>query len=450
MNRREFLKKTLLSSSVLLASKFDNNLLAQTLMNANTNSEDPHLLLVLRINGGWDTLMTFDCRTKEEYTSSKFTNSEFFAFDNRFGSKKHGDCYLGNVFAPMYPYLDDMAIVNGLMMNYGNSVHEINRAYMTSGNQDSSSNFATFTLAQALSKGNTHRVAYRMEYEPLLDGGYSQKVAAANLTSYKANQTDPYQSLITDEDEISSFQKNILMENSKEQKSIESMVTYIEQLTKEINPSSEGHKQASYAIAGLASGFLKSAQIDFVNDGELDTHSGHQSRQNSTLTSAFTTLAKLIAWMKKTPYKNDPSIKKSVFDVTTILITSEFSRTAWPEGGDGTSHNQFNNSCLLLGKNVNGGKVIGKSEVYKASEITSGGYNSMYHAAPFDFKAQKALSKMDYKKIDTELFGVCKGEQPDCLNYIFPETIWRTIAYNFGVDNLPGIGKGPMLKTLFK
>ena len=54
-----------------------------------------------------------------------------------------------------------------------------------------------------------------------------------------------------------------------------------------------------------------------------------------------------------------------MFDVTTVMIASEFGRTLRsldsPIDNTGTNHNQFSNSVLIGGKGIRGGMVIGES-----------------------------------------------------------------------------------------
>ena len=153
--------------------------------------------------------------------------------------------------------------------------------------------------------------------------------------------------------------------------------------------------------------------------------------------------------MKETPYKMDPSLKTSLFDVITVVVTSEFARTAYPESSDGTSHNQFNNSCILFGANVRGGTLIGDSQIYKKSETSGSSQASLFHASPFDFQTQKALTREEINLANIDNIGLCKSAS-NCFDYIYPETIWRTVAAQYGVDNLNTLTPGPIIKNIFK
>jgi len=131
-------------------------------------------------------------------------------------------------------------------------------------------------------------------------------------------------------------------------------------------------------------------------------------------------------------------------------MTSEFARTASPDGFDGTGHNQYNNSCILLGGNVKGGQIIGESQIYKLSEIKAsyGISGSLFHAKPFNFKTQKAMTKAEMSGITIDSIGTCTPNS--CFDYIYPETIWRTVAQQFGVNLVSTFPTGNVLKNIFK
>ncbi len=79
--------------------------------------------------------------------------------------------------------------------------------------------------------------------------------------------------------------------------------------------------------------------------------------------SAIDKLAVLLRGLAETPY----DAKRSIFDVTTVMIASEFGRTLrapdMKVDATGTNHNQYSNSILMGGKGVRGGMVIGASDM---------------------------------------------------------------------------------------
>lgn len=444
MDRRQFLQAAINSGIILSASSFLPNVsLAQ-------QSGDPDkLLLVLRFNGAWDTLMAMDARTKEYLNAANFTTAEYLAFDERASVKPYKDIQLGISMSPLFNYLDDICIVNGVMMNLKSSAHETNREYMSSGNITTGTTYFPFALAAAMQRTDI-RIGHYMEYETLYDGNYANKAPTKNLNSFSDTIDDPYESVLDDETTAASLQKRVIVQKRKEKDTIAILNKLIEKTTETLPATKEGLKQASLALAGLGSGFLKMAQVDITRDNDLDTHSGHKAQHNTRLTEGFEHVAKMIKFMKETPYRLDSTSQKTLFDMVTVVVTSEFARTTTPDGYDGTGHNQFNNSCLLFGGNVKGGTVIGGSEIYKSSQLpnpysTTG---SLFHATPFNYQTQKVMTKQEMSAIALDIFGSCSTTK--CFDYIYPETIWRTVAQDFGINTVSTFPTGPILKNLFK
>ncbi len=445
MDRRQFIQAAINSGLLFsLSSILPKPALAQ---------QDPgaeKLLLVLRFNGAWDTLMAMDARTKEYLNAANFSTSEFLAFDDRTSIKQYKDAQLGISMKPLFEYLDDICIINGVMMNMKSSAHETNREYMSSGNLLTGTTFFPFALAQAIQQPD-FRIGYHMEYETLHSGNYANIAPTKNLNSFTESVDDPFESVLDDETTAASMQKRVISQTRKDKDTIVILNKLIDMTKTSLVTNNSQIQQASLALAGLGSGYLKMAQVDMTRDSDLDTHFDHQSTHKTKLTEGFDHLAKMIKFMKETPYRLDPSSQKTLFDMITVVVTSEFARTAYPENELGTAHNQYTNSCLLFGGNVNGGTLIGRSHIYKKSELSlpnSEMTNGLYHATPFNFYTQKPMTKEEHSSTAIETFGTCKGNK--CFDYIYPETIWRTVAQNFGANSVSTFSAGPVLKNLFK
>ncbi|MBL7556218.1 MAG: DUF1501 domain-containing protein [Bdellovibrionaceae bacterium] len=445
MDRRQFLQAAINSGLAFsLSSLVPNSVLAQQEPGAEK------LLLVLRFNGAWDSLMAMDARTKEFLNAASFSTSEFLAFDDRTAIKQYKEAQLGISMKPLFEYLDDICIVNGVMMNMKSSAHETNREYMSSGNLTTGTTFFPFALAQAIQRPD-YRIGYHMEYETLHDGNYGNIAPTKNLNSFSESVDDPFESVLDDETTAASMQKRVISQKRKDKDTITTLNKMIEMAKTSLSAPTDQIQQASLALAGLGSGYLKMAQVDMTRDGDLDTHFAHQSTHNTKLTQGFDHVAKMIKFMKETPYRLDPSSQKTLFDMITVVVTSEFARTAYPESGSGTAHNQYTNSCLLFGGNVNGGTLIGSSYIYKKAELNNPNYemsNGLYHATPFNFHTQKPMTKEEHAATTVETFGTCKGNK--CYDYIYPETIWRTVAQDFGANTVSTFATGPTLKNMFK
>ena len=107
-------------------------------------------------------------------------------------------------------------------------------------------------------------------------------------------------------------------------------------------------KQDPASLGKLAASFLSKAngpRIAMIETGGWDTHSGQEARLSRQLSS----LDQLIAAMH--------SSLGDIWQKTTIIVATEFGRTAATNGTGGTDHGT-GSAALILGGDVSGGRVI--------------------------------------------------------------------------------------------
>jgi hypothetical protein len=101
----------------------------------------------------------------------------------------------------------------------------------------------------------------------------------------------------------------------------------------------------------------------------IDVH-GAQTAQNSKEIYGVVAsdLDEIFNYLKTTQFDDS----RSLLDVTTVMITSEFSRTMRQFNVDidntGTDHNPLNNTVLLAGKGIKTGMVVGSSDLNEIDE----------------------------------------------------------------------------------
>lgn len=450
INRRDLLKISLGSAGyAMLSQSLPSFAFAQAAPN-----EMPNLLLNLRVNGGWDTPMAMDSHHLDALKARGIDQSDYAYQQARSPMQKHKHTYLGSCMKPLLKNLDDITIVNGMMMIYENSVHETNRDYMSQGTLDRSAGFAPIQIAKELSKTKSHRVGFKLEYEAFVKAGHPSTDAL--LTLGKSNSSSD--SLDFDEALMAKAkgdmdrqdqQSQVVRLAQSEKGPLNRLTATLPKMLETFGPLDQETEPLARGVSGLASGYLQMVCVDVIRDNTLDTHSNHVGGQTQNLTFAMARIAKVIEVLKATPYQLPVNGKiLSLFDVTTVIVTDEFARTAWAEGGSGSSHNQKNNSCILFGRGIKGGQVLGRSEVFSRSQSQTG--RSELHAIPFDYRSNKALSNEELKSLslDPKELGKCVGDS--CVDYIYPEMIWRSVAKIFGVEELPAMRKGLALDAILK
>lgn len=114
---------------------------------------------------------------------------------------------------------------------------------------------------------------------------------------------------------------------------------------------------AFFARQALVSGLANVVTATIQDD--LDTHTSQHAIKHATrLRDGFDAVGELIRDLEETDH---PTLAgKKMLDHTTIVIFSEFSRTARLNGARGRDHS-LTNSCVLLGAGIRGNRVIGAS-----------------------------------------------------------------------------------------
>jgi hypothetical protein len=122
--------------------------------------------------------------------------------------------------------------------------------------------------------------------------------------------------------------------------------------------------QSEGSIAGqLAGCFLvlksKLSRLVTATTGDFDTHTDHLPRQMTQLRELGKGLGVFISDLRATPDPDLPSV--SLMDTTTILITSEFTRTPDFNKSGGSDH-WPSASAIVMGKGVKDNVVIGATD----------------------------------------------------------------------------------------
>jgi hypothetical protein len=157
-------------------------------------------------------------------------------------------------------------------------------------------------------------------------------------------------------------------------------------------------------MAYFRGGVTKSATIVLDRDPVIDTHSpGGAQTQVSQYKEIAATIEEVIRTLKLVQFDES----RSFWDVTTLMISSEFSRT-FRQGQDpidatGTDHNPLRNTVLFGGKKIRGGLVVGASDLTETTSDGKWASVSKAHlkmdsslmmpmAKPFDYSNGQALN----------------------------------------------------------
>lgn len=394
MKRRSVLK-------LLALSPFSPYLLQSSLA---SEIGERNFFLSMTLRGGWDTTLCLD-PWKE---SDKPDATDLFIEYGHDALIKNGNIFLGPGAAPIQSYANDMAIINGIFLSETDNGHDAAERYMLTGStgQHSSMNLAfagavDFNQGIGVLSNSSHiRGASKVTTSSIygIDSAYRNKLTGKQLKYFtkSQNHSSPL---------ISALKQ--MVQNSP------NMEELFNNLDKADLGSLENElKDATIVASAFSTHTSQFAHLDVDPPGEgFDTHSNHEGIHLNSQSQTFEVIKKVLDILKNTPYKNG----ESVYDRTTVMITSEFSRTAALNNAKGKDHNPMTNSMVLLGNGIKGNQVIGASRLVtrKMSQI-----GMPYQIAlPYDFQSGQVIQ-----------------QRVDGSQFITPENILRTLCDVIGAD----------------
>lgn len=317
----------------------------------------------------------------------------------------------GNLrFAPaafaLAPYANDIAVINGISMR-GDMIHESCRVYMNSGKSGNTAASVAIELAATAGIGPC---GVLFNDRPYLMVNGQRSVTEGSTEDLVNGITDndfsqlPILPVSQPDEDMTPLEQALF--NVVSGKTIGAkLAPVLQAMTTKYGPLQPRHVMA----AAFSCGASRQGRIDTNTDltvPTLDTHSNHEGNHLKLQAKVWGDVADMFKVFKETPYKNG-----KLFDCTTFLIISEFSRT--PQlVGTGKDHNPWTNSAVIAGKGVSGNKTVGGSRLFKRGEMPN---NLPKHTAlPFNFTEQA---------IATEANGA---------SFIFPENVIRTVEKIFG------------------
>jgi hypothetical protein len=137
--------------------------------------------------------------------------------------------------------------------------------------------------------------------------------------------------------------------------------------------------------------------IKSPNGFQIDSHSNDGAKKQTEMyKQILTQLVGILTSMKDTKYDD----QRSLMDVTTFMVTSEFARTlrqiAARIDETGTDHNPLTNSVIIGGKGIKSGLLLGESDFQSPDEKLSGAHTQLdsdflkVMGRPFDFEKYQA------------------------------------------------------------
>jgi len=370
-------------------------------------AEDPHFFLQILMPGGADASYMWDARPLAMTASGEIQN--YLGEDpTAWTGANGGTCWATSVSKPLWAYRDRFSVINGVVMSNVDG-HQQNASYYFSG--------STFGGESFLPHLNLPRPSYSARILDSLQNGEFGGAALTNLARTVAlspASMGPMAELLGD---LPDLEADVALAahlrarmtwigqgTGRFSRGAQQMQAGLEDVSRlhrqmlKLPPVREGVDAETQFVEFLAAAFggsmARSASWTLIEN--FDTHDAASAKDSRRLFGdTFDSLGRIFKALVETPYDS----KRSMMDVTTVVINSEFSRTMRQEqnpiDATGTDHNNLNNSFVIAGKGIRGGLVVGASDYAVSGEVLSGAHLALdarrikAMGRPFDFTTMR-------------------------------------------------------------
>jgi len=366
MNRREFLKAAALSSMIFLPG-VRGWAFGESNLDSNTNTKK---LIVILLRGGIDGLNVVVPYGDPNYYALRPTIAVSKPGTVNGVADLNGYFGLHPAMSPLLPYWQDksLAFVHASGSPDPTRSHFDAQDYMETGLLHGKYSTTGWLNRLVSSIPTQHSPVQALSVGPLLPRIFTGPAAVATVENAKAPTNlfidrpqiaKAFQSLYNGNDEISMA----FAEGMAAHKTINTALTAPQQEEQTMANRGAPLPTASFGKQ-LANLFAKdpTVQVAFIDFGGWDTHIGEGAGKGqlaNRLTPLASGLADLVDGLG--PMYGD----------TSIVVMSEFGRTAKENGNGGTDHGH-GNAMWLMGGGINGGQVYGRWSSLANSDLHEG------------------------------------------------------------------------------
>lgn len=440
MNRRNFVKNSLslLGMYALAQVPFSSRAFASVQKNKS------QFLITLRVPGGIDTLLSSDPLIANKVLTRNYlplaSNDWWQLYKDESLISSKNQIY-GPAMNVIQEFLPDLSVVNGVVMLPKDVSHENNLKHFDN-SEITHPDHITFELAKYLKPSPISVVTNsNLPGMTLLNNLGSQLFA----NNSKYNSFFETASEIDEEDSLTATRKSLNQARKAVIASQSRVGNTPSNKGKQVNTSNQA-ELINQVFSSFMSGISQVAVLNYEPKLKLDTHIDHHLYHQKGLTEVFGFLSDLIHALKNTLLHQDSS--ETLFDVTTVVMYTEFARSAYREKVSGTAHNPLNNSVWLAGGAIKGGLKIGASDILPAQFTVDKKYSSL-RAMPFQFDKQEAISLKEIYDNNGVVQFANSSTDVGVYDYIKPCHVWATVAESLGIKN-SSLSQNRILSKLLK
>ena len=400
-SRREFLKYAALGGGTLLLPRLDARATAP-------GSAEPHFFLLLFLNGGADSAYMFDARPLSMTAAGKIQNY-LGAEPSPWQGRNGVDALATSLVKPLLPYRDRFSVLNGVFMAPGFDGHLQNANFLFTGSPFGGDSFVPhFNLAETGRERASLDAVSPTEPLPLNVENHASVVSLRPQAVGVLAETLRLREASRSGDRLAAFIRDRLVANTEGAgrfaagkslmlSGLDGAPDVRSKLARLTAPKRDASAE-DQAVAMIAECFRLSIARSaiYVLPEYFDVHAEELAKtQPKLFGDAIGKIAAMLRGLVETPY----DAKRSLLDVTTVMVATEFGRTLrsanMPIDSTGTNHNPLASTILLAGKGIRGGLVIGASDLPDAKAAASKAHLALdpelekAMGRPFDFAAMR-------------------------------------------------------------
>lgn len=405
-SRRAFLKFAALGGGTLM-------LPAASARNAAAAPAEPHFFLLIVLNGGADTSYMFDARPLSMSRAGLIQNylrQEPWPWRGRNGV----NALATNLVKPLLPFSDRFSVLNGVVMTPAFDGHQQNMNFLFAGNPFGGDSFVPhLNLTETgRERGSLDAIALAAPLAMNVDNHSavvtlepkSMGTLAAKLKELRPMQPgDPLADFVRARVKANAAGPGRFAAGAGEMLAGLNGAQHVHRKLAQLTAPQPGHSPEMQAVALIAECFRHSIARSaiYVLPEYFDVHAGELAQMQPKLfAGAIDKIAALFDGLDETPFDSG----RSMLDVTTVMVASEFGRTLRtadaPLDQTGTNHNSLSSSVLIGGKGIRSGLVIGASDLSSEKAKASGAHLAMdpilekTMGYPFDFETMRPIAEL--------------------------------------------------------
>jgi len=376
-SRRRFLTLGLAGAGTLL-------LPGSSFLDAAEPTPEPHFFLFIVMNGGADPSYMFDARPLAMTAAGRIQN--YLGKDPDSWSGRNGaGTFASQLIKPLSPFRDRFSVVNGVHMAPSFDGHLQNMNFLFTGDP-----FGGDSFVPHLNLAETGREPKSLDAVLPTDSVQSHLRNHSGVIPLRVGSIDGLSQYLRKlapphpEDELMGFVRQRIDASEAAGGRMSAAASLmrdalddapdVHQRLAQLKPPDPGQDPEQQCLTLISQCFRLSLSRSaiYVLPEQFDVHAANLAKDQPKLFGdAIGRIAALLKGLASTPFDD----RHSLFDVTTVMIASEFGRTLRapdrPIDDTGTNHNPHANSIILGGKGIRPGLVIGASDFNTADEPVS-------------------------------------------------------------------------------